>query len=100
MSVLTHDNDRRCVHLNNNEQKELNTGFSNESQIDMSIKAAQKMVGSATMSMDKELLQNATNALQDARTQLTNAQNVDSDFLQRSEQALSQSEEQLNEAKQ
>jgi hypothetical protein len=81
----------------------INTGFNDLKQVELAIDAAQKVVGSATMSMDKGMLQDATNAVQDARNQLANVRSnptgVDNDFLQKSEQVLSQCEEQLNEAK-
>jgi hypothetical protein len=78
--------------------------FNDLKQVEMSIKAAQKMVGSATMSMDKELLTDATQALENAKSQLsdarTNGTGVDEQFLSQQEYLLSQCEEQLNEAKQ
>jgi hypothetical protein len=80
-----------------------NSGFNDLKQVELSIDAAQKMVGSATMSMDHELLEDATQAIRDARSQLTdalsNATGVDDEFLQRAEQLLRQCEHQLNEAK-
>jgi septum formation inhibitor MinC len=78
--------------------------FNDLKQVEMSIKAAQKMVGSATMSMDHEQLDEATQAIQDARQQLAHAQHngtgVDDEFLQQQQTTLTQCEEQLNEAKQ
>jgi hypothetical protein len=79
------------------------SGFNDLKQVELSIDAAQKMVGSATMSMDPDLLEGATHAVNDARSQLTdavsNATGVDNEFLKQAEQLLQQSEEQLNEAK-
>jgi len=87
-----------------NSNDNINTGFNDLKQVELSIDAAQKMVGSATMSMDEDLLNDATNAVRDARTQLENARTnrtgLDVDFLNKSEQILSQCEEQLQEAKQ
>jgi hypothetical protein len=77
--------------------------FNDLKQVEMSVIAAQKMVGSATMTMDKEQLDDATGAVEDARRQLTSARNngtgVDEEFLQTQETLLQQCEEQLNEAK-
>ncbi|WP_246941931.1 DUF2564 family protein [Bacillus pinisoli] len=77
--------------------------FNDLKQVEMSVKAAQKMVGTATMSMDREQLDEATQAIQDARTQLSHARNngtgVDEEFLHSQEVSLTQCEEQLNEAK-
>lgn len=85
-----------------NEQQPFQNGFNELKQVELSIAAAQKMVGSATMSMDKGLLQDATKAVNDAKTQLdnaiANATGVDNAFLQKSEMLLMQCEEQLNEA--
>ncbi len=77
--------------------------FNDLKQVEMSVQAAQKMVGTATMSMDPEQLEEATQALQNARNQLTqtlsNQTGVDEEFLSGQEELLFQSEEQLNEAK-
>jgi hypothetical protein len=43
------------------------SGFNNLKQLEMAVAAAQKMTGSATMSMDPEAIQNAEKALQDAK---------------------------------
>ncbi len=76
--------------------------FNDLKQVEMSVLAAQKMVGTATMSMDPEQLEEAAQALQDARAQLAHALNnktgVDEEYLQGQETLLSQSEEQLHEA--
>ncbi|KAA0550163.1 DUF2564 family protein [Bacillus sp. BGMRC 2118] len=78
--------------------------FNDLKQVEMSVIAAQKMVGSATMSMDPELIQDAASAIQDARTQLNTAKNhptgVDDEFLTRQESLIQQCEHQLNEAQQ
>ncbi|MBM7094372.1 MULTISPECIES: DUF2564 family protein [Alteribacter] len=47
--------------------------FNDIQQVEMAIKAAQKMVGQATMSMNPEQLETATNALNDAKNQLHEA---------------------------
>ena len=90
--------------MTNNQNEDIYTGFNDLKQVEMSITAAEKMVGSATMSMDEEFLLNATRAVQDARTQLANAvehqTGVDSEFLQLSEATLSRCEQQLLQAKQ
>ncbi|MBM6619322.1 DUF2564 family protein [Bacillus suaedaesalsae] len=78
--------------------------FNDLKQVEMSVAAAQKMVGSATMSMDPELIQDASSAIQDARTQLNSVRNdetgVDGEFLARQESLLQQCEQQLTEAQQ
>lgn len=88
--------------MNENQNNIPNSGFNDLKQVEMSIEAARKLVGSATMSMDHEQLENAKNAIKDAQTYLANARNeatgVDDDFLNVSDQILSQCEEQLNEA--
>jgi hypothetical protein len=77
--------------------------FNDLKQVEMSVLTAQKMVGSSTMSMDHEQLEDAASAVSDARNQLTSAKRngtgVDDEFLQRQETLLQQCEEQLNEAK-
>ena len=86
-----------------NHNEDITTGFNDLKQVEMSIIAAQKMVGSATMSMDEEILADAARAVEDARTQLQQAiqsqTGVDGDFLQRSQNALSDCEHQLQEAR-
>jgi hypothetical protein len=86
-----------------NHNEDITTGFNNLKQVEMSINAAKKMVGSATMSMDEEILADAARAIEDARTQLQNAienqTGVDGEFLQKSQDALSQCEHQLQEAR-
>lgn len=76
--------------------------FNDLKQVEMSVAAAQKMVGSATMSMDPELIQSANSAIQDAKSQLNSAKNnatgVDGDFLARQESLIQQVEQQLSEA--
>ncbi|EKN63737.1 Protein of unknown function (DUF2564) [Schinkia azotoformans MEV2011] len=77
--------------------------FNDLKQVELSIEAAQKMVGSATMSMEPGQLQAATDAINAARGQLQNALNnatgVDNEFLNEQESLLQDCEEQLKEAK-
>ncbi|WP_026689727.1 DUF2564 family protein [Alteribacter aurantiacus] len=51
--------------------------FNDIQQVEMAIKAAQKMVGQATMSMNPEQLETATQALNDAKNQLQQAVNYE-----------------------
>ncbi|MCD8509279.1 MAG: DUF2564 family protein [Bacillus sp. (in: Bacteria)] len=76
--------------------------FDDIHQVEMAIKAAQKTVGSATMSMDPEQLDTATNAINDAKEQLNMAiqHQLDPDFIQYSQGLLDKLEHQVNEAKQ
>lgn len=77
--------------------------FNDLKQVELSIEAAQKMVGSATMSMEPGQLQAATDAVNAARGQLqsalNNATGVDNEFLNEQESLLQNCEEQLKEAK-
>lgn len=77
--------------------------FNDLKQVELSIEAAQKMVGSATMSMEPGQLQAATDAVNTARGQLQNAFNnatgVDDEFLNEQESLLRVCEDQLREAK-
>lgn len=76
--------------------------FNDLKQVEMSIEAAKKMVGYATMSMDPDQLSEAKQAIQSAETELQHAQNnatgVDGEFLSKSVSMLSQCKEQLTEA--
>jgi hypothetical protein len=78
--------------------------FNDLKQVEMSIIAAQKMVGTATMSMDHEQLAEATRAINEARQRLkhaqTNSTGMDDEFLHNQQMTLTQCEEQLTEAKQ
>jgi hypothetical protein len=77
--------------------------FNDLKQVEMSIKAAQKMVGAATMSMEPEQLQQADSAIQDAKLNYSKAKKqspgVDDTFFETAEELLSRCEEQLQEAK-
>jgi glycine cleavage system protein P-like pyridoxal-binding family len=90
------------THDPKNQEREFTSGFNDLKQVEMSLDAAQRMVGYATMSMDPEYLQDAAQAVQDAKMHLkqakTNATGVDGEFLKKCEQALMQYDEQLKEA--
>lgn len=77
--------------------------FNDLKQVELSVDAAQKMVGSATMSMEPGQLQAATDAVNTAKTQLQNAYNhatgVDDEFLNKQQSILNDCAEQLKEAK-
>nr|WP_243459566.1 DUF2564 family protein [Metabacillus bambusae] len=78
------------------------SGMNELSQIEMSVKAAQKMVGSATMQLDPEAIHHAENAISDAKDIMnrSNKTGVDQEFLTKQQQLLDQCEHQLSEAKQ
>jgi hypothetical protein len=78
------------------------SGMNELSQIEMSVKAAQKMVGSATMQLDPEAIHHAENAISDARDIMnrSNKTGVDQEFLSKQQKLLEQCEHQLSEAKQ
>ncbi|MDV2683580.1 DUF2564 family protein [Alkalihalophilus lindianensis] len=72
-------------------------------QVEMAIKSAQRMVGQATMSMDQEQLEAATDAVNQAKEQYKRAVShqtgVDQTFFEFSEELLLKADQQLNEAK-
>jgi len=78
--------------------------FTNFEQVEMKVKAAQKLVGYATMSMDQQQLSDASTAINEARSQLEKmkqvATDLDEDFLGNQEAQLEQVEQQLLEARQ
>jgi hypothetical protein len=78
------------------------SGMNELSQIEMSVKAAQKMVGSATMQLDPEAIHHAENAISDAKDLMNRSSKtgVDQEFLSKQQQLLNQCEHQLSEAKQ
>ncbi|OAS86075.1 DUF2564 family protein [Metabacillus sp. FJAT-53654] len=78
------------------------SGMNELSQIEMSVKAAQKMVGSATMQLDPEAIHHAENAISDAKDLMNRSPKtgVDQEFLTKQQQLLDQCEHQLSEAKQ
>ncbi|MGJ9381633.1 DUF2564 family protein [Salipaludibacillus sp. CF4.18] len=47
--------------------------FGEIEQVELALKAAERMVGQATMSMDEDQLMNAQNAISDAKAQLEQA---------------------------
>ncbi|WP_308417925.1 DUF2564 family protein [Halalkalibacter okhensis] len=65
--------------------------------------SAEHMVGQATRSMDEEQLEAATNALNDAKTQLQKAMahqtGVDEAFFEMSQELIAKADHQLKEAK-
>lgn len=69
----------------------------------MAIKAAERMVGQATMSMDKDQLAQATDAVNQAKQQykraLAHQTGVDEHFFEISSELLERIEHQLEEAK-
>jgi len=72
-------------------------------EVKFRVETAQKMVGSATITMDPESLQHATIAVESARSQLETMKSVATDldepFLMNEEKKLSLCEHQLKEAK-
>ncbi|BFI98940.1 DUF2564 family protein [Priestia megaterium] len=82
--------------------EEVTTGYNDLKQVEVSIQSAQKMIGTATMSMSPQQLEEATNALNDAKVQLQSAKHgtgVDEQFLQQCMQSIQTCEQQLTEAK-
>ncbi|HZG59405.1 MAG TPA: DUF2564 family protein [Anoxybacillus sp.] len=83
-------------------EREIHSGYNDLMQVEMAVKTAQKMVGSATMSLDKGMLDGAKQAIADAHERLAEARHqatgVDEEFLHRCEHELQQAEHQLNEA--
>lgn len=81
---------------------ELHSGYNDLKQLEMFVETAQKMVGSATMSLDRDMLEGAKQAIANAYGQLTRVRNertgVDDSFLAKCEQQLQRAEHQLNEA--
>lgn len=72
-------------------------------EVKFRVETAQKMVGSATVSMDPGSLQHATTAVEAARSQLETmkevATDLDTPFLVDQETKLEKCEQQLHEAK-
>lgn len=86
-----------------NEHSELHTGYNDLKQIEMSVQAAQKMTGSATMSLDTDALNNAKKAIQAAWQQFDGndiISGADEAFLSRQKELLQQCEHQITEASQ
>ncbi|MCM3617288.1 DUF2564 family protein [Sutcliffiella horikoshii] len=86
-----------------NDNPEIHTGYNDLAQVEVSIQSAEKMVGSATMSLDQEAMDHAERAISNARSLLNDAKSsgtgLDTDFLQNCELTLSQCEHQLSEAR-
>lgn len=86
-----------------NNDTEIHTGYNDLAQVEVSIQSAEKMVGSATMSLDPEAMDHAERAISNARSLLNDAKNagtgLDTDFLQNCQLTLSQCEHQLSEAR-
>lgn len=75
------------------------SGFNERKQLELAIQAAEKMVGSATMSMDPETRESAERCILDARQLLDQYSNsLDASFLKEQEKKLHQCEHQLREA--
>ncbi|TCW47844.1 uncharacterized protein DUF2564 [Bacillus thuringiensis] len=72
-------------------------------EVKFRVETAQKMVGSATISMDPDTLEHANTAVEAARSQLeimkSVATDLDEPFLINEEKKLSKCEHQLNEAR-
>lgn len=78
------------------------SGMNEIAQLEASVKAAQKMVGAATMQMDPEAMENAEKAINDAKALMnkTSETGYDQDFLTQQQQLLDQCQHQLSEARQ
>lgn len=72
-------------------------------QVEMAIKAAERMVGQATMSMDEDQLKAATDALDQAKVSFKKAAahqtGIDERFFELSSDLIEKIDVQLNEAK-
>ncbi|MCZ0754163.1 DUF2564 family protein [Anoxybacillus sp. J5B_2022] len=83
-------------------ERELHSGYNDLKQLEMFVETAQKMVGSATMSLDRDMLEGAKQAVVNAYEQLTRVRNeqtgIDDSFIAKCEQQLQRAEHQLNEA--
>lgn len=76
------------------------SGFNERKQLELAVQAAEKMVGSATMSMDPEAIQTAERSISDARTLFQQCQNeYDQPFLTEQHEKLNQCEHQIQKAK-
>ncbi|WLR53009.1 DUF2564 family protein [Bacillus tianshenii] len=77
----------------------IQSGFNQQEQAEMAVKAAQKMVGSATMSMEPRALQAATEAIMQAQQQLHSLTAEQyKGFVSQQQVFLNRCQEQLNEA--
>jgi hypothetical protein len=77
--------------------------FNDIRQVEMAIKAAQRMVGQATMSMDEDQLKAATDCLNQAKQQysdaLSHATGISDEFFEFSSELIERLDHQLTEAK-
>ncbi|OEH92847.1 DUF2564 family protein [Bacillus solimangrovi] len=75
-------------------------GFNQQEQVEMSVKAAQKMVGAATMNMEPDALDAAQEALNNAKQQLQSIQTDPSSeaFIAQQQIFINRCQEQLSEA--
>ncbi len=82
---------------------EMSEPYNEIKQLEMSIKAAEKMVGTATMSMDPDQLEDAKRAVNNARVEYAEAvkasPGTDGQFFEQSMELLDRCEEQLKEAR-
>ncbi|WP_226666772.1 DUF2564 family protein [Metabacillus litoralis] len=78
------------------------SGMNDLSQLEIAVKSAQKMVGSATMQLDPEALEHAGKAINDAKEIMNRSSEtgVDQEFISQQKKLLDQCEHQLIEAKQ
>ena len=76
--------------------------FNDIRQVEMAIKAAQRMVGQATMSMDEDQLKAARDSLNQAEKQyqyaISHAAGIDNQFIEFSSELLEKLDHQLTEA--
>ncbi|WP_243290817.1 DUF2564 family protein [Bacillus sp. FJAT-47783] len=76
------------------------SGFNERKQLELAVQAAEKMVGSATMSMDPEAIQTAERSISDARKMFQQCNNeYDQSFLSEQNEKLKHCEHQLQKAK-
>ncbi|MBU9714856.1 DUF2564 family protein [Evansella tamaricis] len=76
--------------------------FDDKHQLEMAVKAAQKTVGSATMSMDPDQLESAEDAIQSAKAQLRMGMehHLDEELITYCSGLIEKLEHQIHEAKQ
>jgi hypothetical protein len=83
-------------------EHDIHSGYNDLKQVEMFVEAAEKMVGQATMGLDKDMLEGAKQAIANAHAQLSRAREqatgVDEEFLSHYEKKLAKAEHQLNEA--
>ncbi|GLH63101.1 MULTISPECIES: DUF2564 family protein [Bacillaceae] len=83
-------------------ERDIHSGYNDLKQVEMFVETAEKMVGQATMSLDRDMLEGAKQAIANAHDQLSRARRqatgVDEEFLSHYEQKLAKAEHQLNEA--